>query len=159
MRAGYAGVSGYGQVDMQLVAAKEAEMNDRRRPENAYMRASRNQPVQYVHDMLMRWASWQKDGGPACMGYADHSPYVVVKREAGEAYDPDESMRIDAAVARLPRKQKLAVVCYYVHAHGYDDAAERLHTNAATLRSRVYAAQRALDQDLSAIETQFSDMR
>lgn len=132
---------------------------ERRRPENADLRASYNRPIDYVHDMLEAWAAWQKDGAPACSGYADHSAYVIVKREAGPAYDPDEAMRVDAAVARLPKKQKLAVICYYVHAVNYDDAAKRLHTNAATLRSRVYAAQRALDEDLSAIETQFADAR
>lgn len=132
---------------------------DRRKPENAYMRASRGQPIQYVHDMLVGWANWQKDGGPACVGYPDHSCYAIVKREAGSPYDPDEAARTDALVARLPRDQKLAVVCYYVHADGYDDAAKRLDANESTVRSRVYAAQRRIDQELSAVETQFSDVR
>lgn len=92
-------------------------------------------------NLSLNWRSRESRRGEVHSKWAQEA---LTESDSGGAFPDDLSRQVQAALQRLPAKQRAAIVLTVYENHSHADAARALHCTEATISWRVFAARQKL---------------
>jgi RNA polymerase sigma factor (sigma-70 family) len=103
-------------------------------------------PATWLHVIALRvWADWARSSGRETdVETVDEQRYLDSIRSAM----PDTRVDLEAAIARLPRQMREALVLHYLHDYSVQQVGDALGKSPGTIKAQLHAAREHLRREL-----------